>query len=937
MQGIKTMLSRRALVLLAATTLGVLGMTGVASAATFTVNDTGDYALANPADTNCVSTHTGTCTLRAAVQAANNNGAANAINLPAGTYNLTMGNLEVNTPNGGTNITISGGGSGSTIIDGQNNDNIFYVDAGGGLSLNGMTLQDGYTYYGNGGAIYSDGALSVTADVVFKGNTGFDGGAIYSDSDTGSSLSLTGASFVQNQALDAAGAIFDASPNTAAISHSTFTSNLIFPIPYFNEGCGYGCNGVTYGGAILGAGGAGGMNLDSSSFTTNGAGEGGAVYWDNSSQVNITNSSFTGNDASTSFFYLCYFGCAGTNGQKSGSILNQFGAVGGAILDDYSGGMNLTGDHLSGNTAQAGGGVYLDSSNGNYVLNQDEFDGNQGQLVGGAVYWDAGNLSSGVAPASGGTPPYGSSFINNSASEGAGMFLDNGNSNDLFTLVNATIDGNGSQSEGGGGITVVTTTPATLTNDTIAHNAGGTGVYGAQYFVTSNGGTATGSGVENTAIANNIGGDCVSPFSAAFDSGNNLDSDGTCFGGLGASGDKTSVGDAKLGQPADNGGPVLTDAELAGSPAIDGGSNTNCPATDARGVTRPQGASCDIGAFEAAAANLSLAKTAPGSTVTGQAFSYTLTLGNGGPGYSTGTTVSDQLPAGETLYAANPSQGTCTSSGSPAKVTCDLGNVNNGSGATVSLVVSEANPGTFTNHAAATNNEGSVVFASATTQIASSASKGGTKPTAITGPSRNVKSTSAKITGTVRTGGIGTSYFFQYGKSKKYGLSTTLRSLSTSGNVAAFPGGLKPNTVYHYRLVATNSNGTSYGRDRTFKTKGHVFLGALILDSHRLHVRNGNVYAPFTCKSSKACTFRISIVIHAKLTNGHTGTLVFTKSATRLHTIGAHQTVTEVLGTQPASLSVLQSSSTGTLTGKLTTRPRTNQRGIITYVTLVNG
>jgi hypothetical protein len=47
-----------------------------------------------------------------------------------------------------------------------------------------------------------------------------------------------------------------------------------------------------------------------------------------------------------------------------------------------------------------------------------------------------------------------------------------------------------------------------------------------------------------------------------------------------------------------NGGPTLTQALLFGSPAIDARDRANCPDTDQRGVVRPQGASCDIGAYE---------------------------------------------------------------------------------------------------------------------------------------------------------------------------------------------------------------------------------------------------------------------------------------------------------------------------------------------------
>ena len=56
---------------------------------------------------------------------------------------------------------------------------------------------------------------------------------------------------------------------------------------------------------------------------------------------------------------------------------------------------------------------------------------------------------------------------------------------------------------------------------------------------------------------------------------------------------------AGLGVLADNGGPTLTHLLEAGSPAIDAANGAVCPATDQRGVARPQGAGCDVGAVEA--------------------------------------------------------------------------------------------------------------------------------------------------------------------------------------------------------------------------------------------------------------------------------------------------------------------------------------------------
>jgi hypothetical protein len=76
--------------------------------------------------------------------------------------------------------------------------------------------------------------------------------------------------------------------------------------------------------------------------------------------------------------------------------------------------------------------------------------------------------------------------------------------------------------------------------------------------------------------------------------GNNLVQDDSCN----PVGSDLIVGDALLGPLADNGGPTLTHALLSGSPALDAADPAACPATDQRGVARPQGAGCDVGAFE---------------------------------------------------------------------------------------------------------------------------------------------------------------------------------------------------------------------------------------------------------------------------------------------------------------------------------------------------
>ncbi len=84
--------------------------------------------------------------------------------------------------------------------------------------------------------------------------------------------------------------------------------------------------------------------------------------------------------------------------------------------------------------------------------------------------------------------------------------------------------------------------------------------------------------------------------------GSNLDDDESC--NLTQPSDLRGR-DARLGALADNGGPTQTHDLLADSPAIDAGDPTGCKdadgqllQTDQRGVDRPQGRACDLGAVE---------------------------------------------------------------------------------------------------------------------------------------------------------------------------------------------------------------------------------------------------------------------------------------------------------------------------------------------------
>ena len=93
-------------------------------------------------------------------------------------------------------------------------------------------------------------------------------------------------------------------------------------------------------------------------------------------------------------------------------------------------------------------------------------------------------------------------------------------------------------------------------------------------------------------------------------------------------------------------------------------------------------------------------------------------------------------------------------------------------------------------------------------------------PVVITNPASYIASFSAMLNGSVDPHGLATTVYFQYGTTTSYGLTTAIQSKTgnTYQNVAATIGGLTPSTTYHFRMVATNSNGTRYGSDRTFTT-----------------------------------------------------------------------------------------------------------------------
>ena len=105
--------------------------------------------------------------------------------------------------------------------------------------------------------------------------------------------------------------------------------------------------------------------------------------------------------------------------------------------------------------------------------------------------------------------------------------------------------------------------------------------------------------------------------------------------------------------------------------------------------------------------------------------------------------------------------------------------------------------------------------------LTSSQSHGAGVPSATTLGATNITSSSVRVAGQVNPNEAATTGYFELGTTTNYGISTTTFDAGSGSNpvpaIADF-GGLLPNTLYHYRIVAMNSFGTNSGLDATFTT-----------------------------------------------------------------------------------------------------------------------
>ena len=267
------------------------------------------------------------------------------------------------------------------------------------------------------------------------------------------------------------------------------------------------------------------------------------------------------------------------SGNHSSGVLKVTGAgvaitdltiTGGKSADDGGGilatsGLTLRRVAVVGNVSAGwGGGV---SAGGAQPLIADHslFAGNQAAGNGGGLE---------LGFSTGGSRIENSTITGNVASSGGGLFLGGGG----LALEGDTLAGNRASAQGGG-FRLSASAPLTI-RDTVL--AGGVAQNGGDCYF--------GSGAGMTSLGHNAEDTDATPDSA-------------CQNALHGPGDRAGL-TLRFGDLADHGGPTDTLLPEASGPLIDAGDAQACLADDARGVARPQGGGCDIGAVERGSATI---------------------------------------------------------------------------------------------------------------------------------------------------------------------------------------------------------------------------------------------------------------------------------------------------------------------------------------------
>ena len=494
----------------------------------------------------------------------------------------------------------------STILDG------FTITAGDAGSGNPGSLDNykGGGFYCKGAGSGNDCSPSLT-NVTFSGNqAGYDGGAMYNDGGAGGSSSptLTNVTFNSSHSVYGLGGAmynngFDGGNSSPSLTDVTFDGNSA------------GLGGAMYNNGsirVIGAGGSDGTSIGNSNptltnvtFSNNSATtEGGAMYNDGTSDggsssgggssPTLTNVTFSNNSA---FDGGAMYNAGYNSGDSSPSLTdvtfdgNSAEDQGGAMYNDgsYVGTSNpmLTNVAFDGNSATTGGAMYnvgACSGDSSPILNRVTFSNNSASSYGGAMY---NEVQDGYCSSPGYSNPIltNVAFSSNLATRDGGAIYYN------FACTTCAI-------------------PASLTNVSFSLNSA---IQGGAIYNNAPPSKFNNIDYRSSLTLTNVifwGDSATSAGAEIYNRGADLTiSYSVIEGGVGAIFNFDTGAASTTGTVTDGGNNLTSDPLFvnaaggdlqlpSGSPAVDAGDDAVCPATDLLGASRPQGAQCDIGAYE---------------------------------------------------------------------------------------------------------------------------------------------------------------------------------------------------------------------------------------------------------------------------------------------------------------------------------------------------
>lgn len=752
------------------------------------------------------------CSLRAAISAANTDSAVagcaagsgtDTVLVPAGRYVLTLAGVDEDANATGdldisSNVVISGAGAASTTVDANGIDRVFDTHVNTIATIQGLTITggrapdgadganagaaapgadsvggDGAPQSSGGGGVYNQGTLALRDDVV-SANVAGEGGNGGAGGPGGAGVSPDfGDGGTGGSSIGGRGGLGGAGGGVFSTGRLTIVASQILDNRSGDGGRGGDSGAGGAGGLAGGLGTAGGAGGASAGGSGGSGGSGGGVEALGGTLtladcVISGNRTGAGGDAGAA-------GTAGSGASESGTV---HGGVGGA-----SGFSSFSADAGPGGE---GGGV----------------DADVPTMIRGCTI-GANATGNGGSGESGGRAGYGGSVSGTGSSGDGGFALGS--------------DGGGGGPGGGvafdGYMATLTLKSSTLSSNTTGDGgeggAGGTGGSGGSGTSTGAGGVSQGgpgggggfgSGLWVYATLGGSGGATVS---ASTVTANAAGSAGR--GGDGGAGPATSegggggtAGEAAIVTDVDTSTMTLShmtvSANAVGSPAPGGGAGTGTVATaGAGGGAAMTGGIWDFGLGPPASLAASIvsgnAVAECAGTVTDAGFDVTFPdascpgvdtdpkLGaladNGGPTQTralrAGSAALGGIPAGDGLCAGADQRGVAI----PPAAACDIG---------------------------------------AYEAVA---------PTVMTGVASGLAPVAATVTGTVAANGPSASLHFEYGTTLAYGSATPQQTLGAGVSpqpVTAALSGLLPGATYHYRVVASNPDGTSTGTDRIFTT-----------------------------------------------------------------------------------------------------------------------